>query len=339
MAHAPLHPDARTFLAREVGRAREIAEKGARASLTALAVADKVVPEHFTDVQRKLRNRLRAHARQLGDERTTDGHQDVELLTEEVAYQHWHRMLFARFLAENGLLREDEGDQPIDLDECRALAADCKLDIWVYAALCAQKMLPGVFRLDDPALELKLDGAAQVELNSLMAGMPSEIFKATDALGWVYQYWQDKRKKDVNRAMKNGLKVGSKELSPVTQLFTEDYMVDFMLHNTLGAWWAGKIGPIEANTEEEARAKAGLAAKNGLPAVIWTYLRFVQDVETKKWIPAAGTYEGWPKKAKDITFLDPCMGSGHFLVFALPILSRMRMEEEGGPAQAVEDVV
>jgi hypothetical protein len=329
MAHAPLHPDARSFLAREVGRAREIAEKGAKASLTALAVADKVVPAHFTEAQRKLRNRLRAHARQLGDERTTDGQQEVGLLTEEVAYQHWHRMLFARFLAENGLLREDEGDQPIDLDECRALAADRRLDIWVYAALCAQKMLPGVFRLDDPALELKLDGAAQVELNGLMAGLQPEIFKATDALGWVYQYWQDQRKKEVNLAMQGGLKVGAKELSPVTQLFTEDYMVDFLLHNTLGAWWAGKIGPIQAASEDEARVKTFLPAKNGLPAVNWTYLRLIQHAESKRWTPAAGSFEGWPKKAKDITFLDPCMGSGHFPVFALPILARMRMEEEG----------
>jgi hypothetical protein len=329
MAHASLHPDARSFLAREVGRAREIAEKGARASLTALAVADKVVPVHFTEAQRKLRNRLRAHARQLGDERTADGQQEVDLLTEEVAYQHWHRMLFARFLAENGLLREDEGDQPIDLDECRALAADRRLDIWVYAALCAQKMLPGVFRLGDPALELKLDASAQVELNGLMAGLQPEIFKATDALGWVYQYWQAKRKDEVNAS---GVKIGAKELSPVTQLFTEDYMVDFLLHNTLGAWWAGKQSPIEAATEEEARAKAGLPAKDGLPAVVWTYLRFVQDAKTKKWTPAGGTFEGWPKKAKDITFLDPCMGSGHFPVFALPILARMRMEEEMGTA-------
>ena len=336
MAHAPLHPDARSFLAREVGRAREIAEKGARASLTALAVADKVVPAHFTEAQRKLRNRLRAHARQLGDERTADGQQEVNLLTEEVAYQHWHRMLFARFLAENGLLREDEGDQPIDLDECRALAADRRLDIWVYAALCAQKMLPGVFRLDDPALELKLDGAAQVELNGLMAGLQPEIFKTTDALGWVYQYWQAKRKDEVNDS---GGKIGPKEIAPITQLFTEDYMVDFLLHNTLGAWWAGKQGPIEAATEEQARAKAGLPAKNGLPAVEWAYLRFVQDAETKMWAPAGGTFDGWPMKAKDITFIDPCMGSGHFPAFALPLLARMRMEEGGSAAENVYAVL
>jgi hypothetical protein len=311
--------------------AREAAEEGARASLAALRVGEATPAEGMTPEERSLRNRLRAHGRQLGDVRLADGKQELGSLVEEIAYQHWHRMLFARFLAENGLLREDQGDQPIDLAECEALANAEGLDIWAYAARCAQKMLPGVFRVDDPKLELRLDTPRQLELNAILKGLPSQVFTATDALGWVYQYWQAKRKDEVNAS---GVKIGAKELSPVTQLFTEDYMVDFLLHNTLGAWWAGKMGPIEAADETEARAKAGLQAKDGLPAVVWTYLRFVQDAETKKWTPAAGTFEGWPKKAKEITFLDPCMGSGHFPAFALPILARMRMEEEGGNAAA-----
>jgi N-6 DNA Methylase len=44
--------------------------------------------------------------------------------------------------------------------------------------------------------------------------------------------------------------------------------------------------------------------------------------------PSAGAFDGWPRTAKEIRVLDPCMGSGHFLVFALPIVARMRMEEE-----------
>jgi hypothetical protein len=330
MPHAPLHPDTRNLLAREILKAREAAEAGAKASLAALRVGEASPAEGMSAAERSLRNRLRANGRQLGDNLLADGKQELGYLVEEIAYQHWHRMLFARFLAENGLLREDQGGQPIDLAECEALANAEGLDIWAYAARCAQKMLPGVFRLDDPKLELRLDTPKQLELNAILKALPSQVFTATDALGWVYQYWQAKRKDEVNAS---GVKIGAKELSPVTQLFTEDYMVDFLLHNTLGAWWAGKMGPIEAATEEEARAKAGLGAKNGLPAIIWTYLRLVQDAETKKWTPAGGTFEGWPKKAKDITFLDPCMGSGHFPVFALPILARMRMEEEGGTSQ------
>lgn len=333
MSHAPLHPDTRILLAREILKAHEAAEAGARASLAAFRVGEATPADGMSADERSLRNRLRANGRQLGDNLLADGKQELSYLVEEIAYQHWHRMLFARFLAENGLLREDEGDQPIDLAECEALANAEGLDVWAYAARCAQKMLPGVFRVDDPKLELRLDTPKQLELNAILKSLPSQVFTATDALGWVYQYWQAKRKDEVNAS---GVKIGAKELSPVTQLFTEDYMVDFLLHNTLGAWWAGKIGPIEAANEEEARAKAGLPAKNGLPSVVWTYLRFVQDAETKKWTPAGGTFEGWPKKAKDITFLDPCMGSGHFPVFALPILARMRMEEEG--AMAVENI-
>ena len=104
-------------------------------------------------------------------------------------------------------------------------------------------------------------------------------------LGWIYEFWQAQRKEEVN---KSGKKIGADELAPVTQLFTEDYMVEFLLHNTLGAWWAGKIGPIRAVTEEEARAHATLPSRDGAPTISWTYLRFVQDETTKTWLPAAG---------------------------------------------------
>ncbi len=122
-------------------------------------------------------------------------------------------------------------------------------------------------------------------------------------------------------------------------------MVEFLLHNSIGAWWAGKQarerGRLARNyaTESEARAAVALPERDGLPAITWDYLRFVQD-EDGTWRPAAGTFDGWPKAAAEIRFLDPCMGSGHFLVFALPILARLRMEEEGlGAAEAVAAVL
>jgi hypothetical protein len=58
--------------------------------------------------------------------------------------------------------------------------------------------------------------------------------QASDSLGWVYQFWQAKRKDEVNASE---VKIGADELPAVTQLFTEPYMVDFLLHNSLGAWW------------------------------------------------------------------------------------------------------
>jgi hypothetical protein len=167
----------------------------------------------------------------------------------------------------------------------------------------------------------------EVKLNSLSR----EVFLADDSLGWVYQFWQRDEKERVN---KSEVKIGADELAPVTQLFTEDYMVEFLLHNTIGAWWAGKIGAIKAATEEKARARAGIPKRDRFPGISWTYLRFVLDAATNSWLPAAGTFDGWPKSASLIRLLDPCMGSGHFLVFALPLLVRLRMEEEGLSAQA-----
>jgi hypothetical protein len=195
----------------------------------------------------------------------------------------------------------------------------------------------GLARRDDPVLDLPIAVNDQVEMRKLLASLPKECFRADDALGWTYQFWQAQRKNEVNDS---GKKVGADELAPVTQLFTEDYMVEFLLHNTLGAWWSGKLGPIKADSEEVARAHVSLSGKDGVPPVSWTYLRFVQDETTKTWRPAAGTFDQWPTAARLIRLLDPCMGSGHFLVFALPLLVRLRMEEEkiSAPAAVVQAI-
>ena len=311
--------------------ARQAAEKACRASLENLAVHEGDYRPHMDMEQRQLRNRLRARGRALGDERDRKTNaQSIQHITEDAAYEHWHRLLFTRFLAENNLLHTDEenGNVEVTLEDCEELSSELGArDGFDLACRFASETLPGVFRSNDPILELPLATNNQVELRKLLKSIPAEVFTTDDALGWTYQFWQEERKKEVNES---GDKIGADELSPVTQLFTEDYMVEFLLHNTLGAWWAGKLGPLTAATEEEARAKAALPAREGIAAtaITWTYLRFVQDEETQTWSPAAGTFGGWPKEARDVTFLDPCMGSGHFPVFALPILARLRMEEE-----------
>jgi hypothetical protein len=319
----------RKLLENTTAEARLLAESACRAALENLAVHEKDYRSHMSVEQRVLRNRLRSRARALGDARDTrTGLQGIRHLTELAAYEHWHRLLFTRFLTENHLLITDEanGSVPITLEECEELAPELGArDGFDLACRFAGLTLPGVFRRDDPVLDLPIAMNDQVEMRKLLGTLPSECFQADDALGWTYQFWQAQRKAEVNAS---GKKIGADELSPVTQLFTEDYMVEFLLHNTLGAWWAGKLGPIQADSEEEARAYAALPARDGVPAIAWTYLRFVQNETAKTWFPAAGTFDGWPKTANLIRLLDPCMGSGHFLVFALPLLVRLRMEEE-----------
>lgn len=339
-----LSRELRNDLARVTSAARSRAEDAARASLENLAVHERQARGHMDEPKRKLRAALRARGKALGDAREADGSQELTRLVEHTAYEHWHRLLFTRFLTENHLLLmpDDAGGAPtpVTVEECDELASELGAkDGFDLACRFAGKTLPGVFRADDPVLDLAFAPEGQVALRKLLDGLPSAVFTADDSLGWTYQFWQAQRKEEVN---KSGKKIGAAELSPVTQLFTEDYMVEFLLHNTLGAWWAGRCATLSnfksalsnSSTEVEARAAVALPSKNGAPAIDWTYLRFVQDDATKAWVPAAGTFPGWPRTARALTMLDPSMGSGHFLVFALPLLVRLRIEEENLSAEA-----
>ena len=148
-------------------------------------------------------------------------------------------MLFARFLAENHLLMHPDG-VAVSLEECEELAASERApNGYVLAARYASRMLPQIFRADDVLLEIEFAPEQRLALEKLLASLPRETFLADDSLGWVYQFWQTKKKDEVN---KSGDKIDGRTLPAVTQLFTEDYMVQFLLHNTIGAWWCARHG-------------------------------------------------------------------------------------------------
>ena len=321
ISNQPLAKPLRSQLENTVKSARDVAEKAALAALRQLAVSEAKAPDYLSDDLKALRRRLRAHGRALGDVKAKDDTQGLQHLVWEVAYEHWHRMLFARFLAENGLLMWELG-APVSLEDCQNLVDHEQAMLegeklasktqWELAGKLAARMLPQVFKPQSPVFELAFAPEHQRELERLLAGLPAEVFKASDSLGWVYQFWQAKRKDEVNASE---VKIGADELPAVTQLFTEPYMVDFLLHNSLGAWWVtrhpGKSCPVPL-----------------------TYLRTLDDGT-----PAAGKFEGWPNKLDEFKLLDPCCGSGHFLVAAFLLLVPMRMAAEGLSAMHAVDAV
>jgi len=150
----------------------------------------------------------------------------------------------------------------------------------------------------------------------------------------VYQFWQAKRKDEIN---KSEVKIGARELPAVTQLFTEPYMVSFLLDNSLGAWWAARrlteTDLATAETEDELRQKASL------PGMPLEYLRFIKKEGEIKWSPASGSFPGWPEHLSDFKMLDPCCGSGHFLVATLSMLVPMRMTLENLTTREATDLV
>ncbi|NNA03319.1 Eco57I restriction-modification methylase domain-containing protein [Pseudomonas lundensis] len=340
----PLDRALRRALEATVVKARDIAEQAATQALKRLSVGDAKPADYLSDEQRKLRTRLRSHGRQLGDSKDANGQQSIYKLVTEVAYEHWHRMLFARFLEQNSLLMYDEHTS-LTLAECAELVQDpdvardelerhCQSG-WELAGVLASKMLPQIFRIDSPVFELEFAPEHQRSLEQLVIGLALETFQAQDSLGWVYQFWQSKRKEEVN---KSEVKIGADELSPVTQLFTEPYMVSFLLDNSLGAWWAGQhLSDSDwqhAGTEQELRDKAAI------PGVPLSYLRFVKDEATQQWQPASGTFDAWPKQLSGLKALDPCCGSGHFLVAAFLMLVPMRMQAENlTPQQSIDRVL
>lgn len=307
----PLERGLRSRLEAAVKQARRQAEAGAHAALHELGVAEATRPAHLNEAQGRLRVRLRAHGRQLGDRLNGGREQTMTHLVQEVAYQHWHRMLFARFLAENQLLMYD--GVAVTLEECEELAADeGARNGWELAGRLAERMLPQVFKAGSPVFELTLPADVQIPLETLLASLPPEVFTASDSLGWVYQFWQAEQKDAIN---KSEVKIGAEQLPAVTQLFTEPYMVAFLLHNSLGAWWSTRHPDTPCPVTLE-------------------YLRTLEDGT-----PAAGTFDGWPESLADFKLLDPCCGSGHFLVAAFLMLVPMRMAAEGLSAREAVDRV
>lgn len=310
---AVLTTQQRNALETAVKQARKISEVGAFNALKAMAVDNHEPFSHMTADHRSLRNSLRSKARLLGDELQASGSQRIDNLSYELAYETWHIMLFAKFLEANDLLIHTDSGVAVSMEDCEELAKDDGfLDKWDAAANYASKMLPAIFRTDDPLMQITYATDERIKLEELIDSIEDEIFKADDALGWVYQFWQSEAKAVINAS---GNKIDGAKLPAVTQLFTEPYMVHFLIDNTLGAWWVSRNPGIR-------------------PPVKFEYLRLLEDGS-----PAAGKFEGWPDKSAEVTSLDACMGSGHFVASLFPVFAALRMYEEGLTKEQATDKV
>ena len=315
-----LSPQQRTTLEKAVKEARKASEIGAFNALQASAVNYAEPFAHMTPEQRTLRNALRSKGSLLGDELEPNGIQQISNLAYELAYETWHKMLFATFLEANDLLMHHSGIA-VTFADCEELAKEENYtDKWDAAAAYASKMLPAIFRIDDPLMQVKLATNDKIKLEVIIDGLEKDIFTADDALGWVYQFWQSEAKATINAS---GDKIDGAKLPAVTQLFTEPYMVHFLIDNTLGAWWVSRNPGV-------------------IPPVKFEYLRYLPKEDSADTEPAevaAGNFEGWPDKTAEVTSLDPCMGSGHFVASLFPIFAALRMHEEGLSKEEATDKV
>ena len=160
-------------------------------------------------------------------------------------------------------------------------------------------------------------------------------------LGWVYQYWNDPAREALDAKLNGGGKLEAHEIASKTQMFTERYMVDWLLQNSLGSMWLamcqkhGWTPAAEADGTlqrlEERRAE--WRAKRAAGEVALTDLMPLHTEMERRWayyvpqpIPAAAVTHA-PTSLRDLKLLDPAVGSGHFLLVALTLLVALYHEE------------
>ncbi len=171
------------------------------------------------------------------------------------------------------------------------------------------KELPLLFSPKAPEVALRPSVPAIKRCVGLLSGTTTpkgqepatdEVFTAPDALGWAYQYWNTDEKDRVFEKIRTGkgAKIEGADIIPATCIYTEPYIVKFLVQNSLGALWMGM--------------RPGSKLAEG-----WDY--YVHDADRA---PVQ------KKSVRDITFLDPACGSGHFLIEAFDLFYAM-YEEEG----------
>jgi hypothetical protein len=160
-------------------------------------------------------------------------------------------------------------------------------------------------------------------------------------LGWVYQYWNDPEREALDNKLNGGGKVEPHEIASKTQMFTERYMVDWLLQNSLGPMWLamcqrhGWTPEVEADGTldrlEERRAQ--WRAKRASGEIALTELMPLHSEVERRWvyylpqpIPESAVEQA-PDTVRDVKLLDPAVGSGHFLVVALDLLVALYQEE------------
>ncbi|MEE8524987.1 MAG: BREX-6 system adenine-specific DNA-methyltransferase PglX, partial [Thermoanaerobaculia bacterium] len=170
-------------------------------------------------------------------------------------------------------------------------------------------------------------------------------------LGWVYQYWNDPEREALDAKLHAGGKVEPHEIASKTQMFTERYMVEWLLHNSLGQMWLamckrhgwtpaveadGTLDRLEERRKDwRAKREAGEVALDELMPI-----ETAAEERWKYWVPQPmpeDSVEKAPESVRELKILDPACGSGHFLVIAFDLLVALYREEARHRGEEWED--
>lgn len=206
-----------------------------------------------------------------------------------------------------------------------------KLYCRLFLKQCHQlhEILPGLFEADSDYMEL-LFGISYTNKDDVIymlvnpeTGIPEEDFNVStldeegnptgqvEIIGWLYQYYNTELKDDTFAKLKKNIKITKERIPAATQLFTPDWIVRYMVENSVGRIWIEHLRALDPDTDEKATAER-FGWKYYLPEAEQEEAVNVKLVEIRT------TYKDL--KPTDITCIDPCMGSGHILIAMFDVL-------------------
>ncbi len=294
------------------------------------ATADSINGTVLTDIQK---NQRRALISQIN-------HKGFEEVMEEVAYTWFNRFIALRFMEVNGYLPtrvrvftdEENNFKPQIIDEALHLDLDgLNMDkvyefknanqteeLYKYLLIiqcnALSSVLPGMFQRISDYTELLLPDNLLREgsvIEQMISLIPEEDWQdAVEVVGWLYQYYISEKHDEIVNIYKGTVK--QEDIPAATQLFTTDWVVRYMVDNSLGRYWIERHP--ESNLAE--KLKFLVKPKDGK-------IQTVNESVTPQ----------------DLTFFDPCMGSGHILAYAFDVLMEIYREYGYTDREAVAEIM
>ena len=296
------------------------------------------------------------------------GYQQV---MEEVAYTWFNRFSALRFMEVNGYLPshvrvftdENNAFKPQILAEALHLELD-KLDkdkvyalketeqteeLYKYLLIvqcnALNSILPGMFQTIADYTELLLPDNLLREgsvIEQMISQIPEDNWQdAVQIIGWLYQYYNSEKKDDVFAALKKNVKITKENIPAATQLFTPDWIVRYMVENSLGRLWVEGHPDAKAQLLPTPEEQAAYTVGNRDPEdTKWHY--YLEEAQQEPQVQAQ--LAEIRKQYADLTpeqikVIDPCCGSGHILAYLFDVLMQIYENYGYTPRDAVTSIL
>ncbi len=267
---------------------------------------------------------------------------------EEAAYIWFNRLIAIRYMQEHALLPitqrplpDAPGAQPrliseaqdvslpgVDMGRVLDMLDANRTDAlykYLLIALCnaLSEPLPGMFEKISDATELLFpDGLLRADsVLGEMARLDGDSWQEIQVIGWLYQYYNTQLKDETFELLKKNVKITRERIGAATQLFTPEWIVRYMVENSLGRLW------LEGHPNDALRSK-------------WRY--YMDEAPQSPDVAAqlAALRRGYAAlQPEQLTVLDPCMGSAHILVYAFDVLMDIYRSVGYTDRDAVQSIV